>query len=282
MLRRLQVRISLVLVLVALFLPSAVEAKGPPEPTPIPPNGLGPRPIPNTKLVSPRRAFNAPLTAEEQDSAAVTLSLAQAPTGPVPEPISNAGGLYADWDACLTFDDPQLWLGHTWSRQYAGWGMQGLTERPLYFAENLTFDDETAIASVRSLKIAGDKPFRGLVVSPTFKVPADAEVIVRASYYIRLGSNQYARDDESVWAAINVNAVEGTAVVDSTPTNGYLKDNAWHRFESRLTMGPEDGAINAVLLGNNVFTNASVAVYFDNVEIWVNGKPLAQCLYAGD
>lgn len=281
MLRRLQVRVSLVLVLVALLVPLTVLAKDPPQPTPIPATGLQPGPIPNTRLVSPRRAYYEPLTAEEQEGAAVTQSLMQAPTGPVPEPISNAGGLFADRDACLTFDDPQLWVGNTWSRQYAGWGMQGLTERPLYFAQNLTFDEETAIASVRSLKIGGDKPFRGLVVSPTFKVPAGAEVVVRASYYIRLGANQYARDDESVWAAINVNAVEGTAVEDYGPTNGYLKNDAWHRFESRLTMGPQDGAINVVLLGNNVFTNAGVAVYFDNVEIWVNGEPLSQCLYAG-
>lgn len=278
---RLRGRILLVLVLFSLFVPAAVQAKDPPQPTPIPPAGLNPGPVPNTRLVSPRRAFNAPLTAEEQEGAAVTQSLTQAPTGPVPEPISNAGGLFADSNACLSFDDAQSWAGRTWSRQYAGWGMQGLTERPLYYAQNLTFDDETAIASVRSLKIAGDKPFRGLVVSPTFKVPAGAEVVVRASYYIRLGANQYPRDDESVWAAINVNAVEGTAVEDYGPTNGFLRNDTWHRFESRLTMGPADGAINVVLLGSSVFTNASVAVYFDNVEIWVNGKPLAQCLYAG-
>lgn len=281
MLGRLQVRVLLVLVIVALFVPAAVEAKGPPEPTPIPPTGLNPGPIPNTRLVSPRRAFSEPLTAEEQEGAAVTRSLTQAPTGPVPQAISNAGGLFADGNACLTFDDPKLWAGRTWSRQYGGWGMQGLTERPLYYAQNLTFDDETAIASVRSLKIAGDKPFRGLIVSPTFKVPAGAEVVVRASYYIRLGANQYPRDDESVWAAMDVNVVEGTAVEDYTPTNGYLRNDAWHQFESRLTMGPDAGAINVVLLGNNVFTNASVGVYFDNVEIWVNGKPLAECLYAG-
>jgi hypothetical protein len=281
MLGRLHVRGLLVLVLVALLVPATVQAKDPPQPTPIPPAGLNPGPVPNTRLVSPRRAFSAPLTAEEQEGAAVTQSLTQTPTGPVPEPISSAGGLFADSAACLTFDDPQLWAGRTWSRQYAGWGMQGLTERPLYYAQNLTFDDETAIASVRSLKIAGDKPFRGLVVSPTFKVPAGAEVVVRASYYIRLSANQYPRDDESIWAALNVNAVEGSAVEDNGPTNGYLRNDAWHRFESRLTMGPDDGAINVVLLGNNVFTNASVAVYFDNVEIWVNGKPLAQCLYPG-
>ncbi len=281
MLRRLQVRVLLVLVLVAVLVPLTVQAKDPPQPTPIPSTGLQPGPIPNTRLVSPRRAFYAPLTAEEQEGAAVTNSLTQAPTGPVPEPIGNAGALFADRDACLTFDEPQLWVGHSWSRQYAGWGMQGLTERPLYFAQNLTFDEETAVASVRSLKIGGDKPFRGLIVSPTFKVPAGAEVVVRASYYIRLGANQYSRDDESVWAAINVNAVEGTAVEDYGPTNGYLKNGAWHRFESRLTMGPQGGAINVVLLGNNVFTNASVAVYFDNVEIWINGEPMTQCLYAG-
>lgn len=281
MFRKLQVRVLLVLVIVALLVPVAAEAKGPPQPTPIPPAGLKPGPIPNTRLVSPRRAFNAPLTAEEQEGAAVTRSLAQAPTGPVPEPISNAGGLFADPNACLTFDNPQSWAGSPWSRQYAGWGMQGLTERPLYYVQNLTFDDETAIASVRSLKIAGDKPFRGLVVSPTFQVPAGAEVVVRASYYIRLGANQHPRDDESVWAALDVNVVDGTAVEDYGPTNGYLRNDAWHRFESRLTMGPKAGAINVVLLGNNVFTNASVAVYFDNVEIWINGKPLAQCLFAG-
>ncbi len=280
MFRKLQFRVLLVLVLVALLVPAAAAAKDPPQPTPIPPAGFKPGPIPNTKLVSPRRAYNAPLTAEEQDGAAVTRSLTQAPTGPVPEPISNGGGLFASPDACLTFDDPQLWAGSTWSRQYAGWGMQGLTERPFYFVQNLTFDDETAIASGRSLKIAGDKPFRGLVVSPTFQVPAGAEVVVRASYYIRLGANQYPRDDESVWAAINVNAVEGAAVEDAGPTNGYLRNDAWHRFESRLTMGPAAGAINVVLLGSYTSTSPNVAVYFDNVEIWVNGKPLAQCLFA--
>lgn len=279
MLGRLQVRVLLVLVLLALFVPAAVEAKGPPRPTPIPPIGLNPGPIPNTKLVSPRRAFNEPLTPEEIEGAAVTQSLAQTPTGPMPEAISSAGGLFADSNACLTFDDQQLWVGHTWSRQYAGWGMQGLTERPLYYAQNLTFDDETDIANVRSLKIAGDKPFRGLVVSPTFKVPAGAEVVVKASYYIRLGANQHARDDESVWAAMDVNVVAGKAVEDYTPTNGYLRNDAWHQLESRLTMGPNDGAINVVLLGNDVFPNSSVAVYFDNVEIWVNGKPMTQCLY---
>lgn len=280
--RRLQFKVLLALVIFALLLPATVVAETPPKPTPIPTGGLKPGPVPNTKVVAPVVAVNAPLTPEEQEGAAVTESLSKPPTKPVPEAISNAGGLFANKNACLTFNDPKLWVGNTWSRQYAGWGMQGLTAGPLYYAQNLTFDDETAIANVRSLKIDGDKPFRGLIVSPTFNVPAGAEVVVAASYYIRLGANQHKRDDESVWASINVNPVVGTAVEDYGPTNGYLKNGVWHRFESRLTMGPEDGAINVVLMGNNTFTHSSVAVYFDNVEIWVNGAPMSRCLSAGD
>jgi hypothetical protein len=280
MTRKLQFRVLLVLVIFALLVPAAVAAQTPPQPTPIPTAGLKPGPVPNTKIVSGVVAYNSTVTAEEQEGAAYTLSLAKPPTKPAPEPISNAGGLFANKNACLNFNDSKLWVGNTWSRQYAGWGMQGLTAEPLYFAQNLTFDDETAIANVRSLKIDGDKPFRGLIVSPTFKVPANAEVVVAVSYYVRLGANQHKRDDESVWASINVKPVAGTAVQDDGPTNGYQKDGAWHRLESRLTMGPKDGAVNMVLMGNNTFTHSSVAVYFDNVEIWVNGAPLKTCLFA--
>lgn len=280
MTRKLQFRVLLVLVIVALLMPSVVAAQTPPQPTPIPPTGLKPGPVPNKKVVDPGVAFNSTVTAEEQEAAAYTLSLSKPPTKPAPEPISNAGGLFANKNACLNFNDPKQWVGNTWSRQYAGWGMQGLTAEPLYFAQNLTFDDETAIANVRSLKIDGDKPFRGLIVSPTFKVPANAEVVVAVSYYIRLGANQHKRDDESVWASINVKPVAGTAVQDDPPSNGYSKDGAWHRLESRLTMGPKAGAINLALMGNNTFTHSSVAVYFDNVEIWVNGVPIKTCLFA--
>jgi hypothetical protein len=280
MFRRLLLKASIALVVFALILPAAALAETPPKPTPIPPGGLNPGPVPNTKIVSPVLAFNAPITPEEKEGADVTLSLSKPPTKPAPEPISNAGGLFLNKNACLNFNDAKLWQGNTWSRQYAGWGMQGLDDKNLYYAQNLTFDDETQIAHIRSVKIDGDKPFRGLLVSPSFNVPAGAEVVVAASYYIRLTANQHKRDDESVWASINVNPVLGTAVEDFGPTNGYLKNGAWHRFESRLTMGSQAGKVNVVLMGNNTFTHSSVAVYFDNVEIWVNGVPMATCLEA--
>jgi hypothetical protein len=225
---------------------------------------------------------NQPVTQSEADSAVQQDNLVRPdPTRPTAPTIGNGESLFANPNACLDFNTLAYWKGSTWSRRYAGWGMSGFDDGNIFHKVNLTFDHESQTSNVLSLKIDGDKPFQGLIVSPLFSVPANAEVTARVSYFIRNGPNDHKRDDNGLSASIRVKAPDGTAATVNPPTVSFLDRGIWRQMESQMSMGEKAGKVFVILQANNLHVHSSVAVYFDNVEIWVNGKAMTQCLFEG-
>jgi hypothetical protein len=126
-----------------------------------------------------------------------------------------------------------------------------------------------------ALKVDHSKPFRSQIVSPEFEVNANSHVIAKVSYLIADPTPNH-----SVWAEISVHRAGDTS---AGVRQGYFEKSAtFKKLSSYEFYTPTATRIQVTLQGNNLYNDASIAIYFDNIEIWVNGKHATQCKYAKD
>jgi hypothetical protein len=182
-------------------------------------------------------------------------------------PWAVGGVLKSDANPGPFFEAFNDWYGETWRMIPHKWGAYAYRG-----ADSVTIDREQVVKNAMptdgtySLKIAGSVPFEA-GVSRTINVEPGAEVKVRVMYALYdhggiYGGNVLTYD----WAAMGVKVDD----CDATWVNG-----PWHGEWLPLEQTVEAGKDGRIMIFLQVISPLAenVNAYFDNVQVWVNGKP---------
>ncbi|MEZ4734500.1 MAG: hypothetical protein R3E79_46005 [Caldilineaceae bacterium] len=181
---------------------------------------------------------------------------------------------------CNDFNQENNWVASALnmrSNRYAGW-MPFAVDHGLYQAKPVLFTMEQVVGPGQhygtnqlAAKIASNQPYAGGFGSPLIKVPPEAEVTVSVKYLIWDHDHRGLDYD---WASLGVKPdAEGAAAVY---VNGYVR-GVWRELSYSLKAGPS-GKMMVLLQGSSpAAVNSNI--YFDDVQILVNGQYLADCLY---
>jgi hypothetical protein len=289
---------ALVVTLVAVMalMPLTVAASDHLPPVPITAPRVKPAPVPNTSVIHPTRIYNdlivPALPAESKEASAHAVSgsgvlktRTNIATGEslvyhnAPKPAScidfNTGGEWASW----RIGPNGQRMGDVMTDWYGGWGPFAVDDGGFYQAKNVTFSVERTTGPGKnygkgySVKIASTQPYAAGFGSPIIEVEPDSEVTVRARYLIFNHGNistskQWAYD----WASLGVKPdVYGDEAVY---VNGYTRGQ-WAVMENTIQAGA-NGQIMVMIQGSSPAALNS-NIYYDDIEILVNGTALSKC-----
>lgn len=192
--------------------------------------------------------------------------------------MANGNTLFPTATACLDFNDPAKWNGRIWYASYGRWGTFAVDDGGFYRAENVRFDMERTVGpgdrqGEFSFKIAGGEPYAAGLISPVFQVPPGATVEARVKYLmfnhpeLRVGGRVV---NDWVSLGLKPDAYGPEAVY----VNGYARGQ-WSTLANHITAG-ESGQV-LVLIQAESPAPFNSNIYFDDVEIWVDGMPLTDC-----
>ncbi len=273
-------------VLVGLVSFSGVAAAaGHLPPVPIQPP-RDPLPIPNSGVLSPTSIYNdlivpaLPASSMEADK----FELSGQP-GILKKVTNLANGTTLNYmnaprpQACVDFNMGSRWEGDLFTNYYMGWGPFAVDDGGFYRARNVVFSRESVVGPGRnygsgySLKISSTQPYAAGYGSPVISVKPGAQVMVKVRYLIYnhgniAANNQWAYD----WASLGVkpDAYGDVAIY----VNGYVRGE-WAEMVNTVTAG-SSGKIMVLLQAHSPAALNS-NIYFDDVEIWVDGEPLDRC-----
>ncbi|MCB0190286.1 MAG: hypothetical protein KDE31_38700 [Caldilineaceae bacterium] len=280
--------LSIVILAILLLTPTGIvfaEDHLPPVPQ-IGPR-LSPSAIPHTGVLNPDTIYNNLLTpppVQSLEANAADGGRSQEKPGrgirQTITPHSVGITLFAAGTTCNDFNRSGNWAVppsdiHTdW---YAGWAPFAVNEG-LYQAKNTVFAMERVVGPGKnygnnqfSAKISSNQPYAGGYGSPMIAVTPGADVTVSAKYLIWDHDHKGLDYD---WASMGIkpDAVGEEAIY----VNGYVRGE-WAELHHTVTAGAS-GKIMVLLQGSSpMATNSNI--YFDDVQIAVDGKFLRDCRY---
>ena len=210
---------------------------------------------------------------------------------------SAVPGGFITSDSCVNFNDKQKWAsqivangvrqGTAWKDHYAGWGFFAVNN-PRYYREQpvaFSFDESVnnfhinADDSKISSKISSNQPYAAGYGSPLIPVTPGDEIKVIARYLLANQPPEQAYD----WASLGIkpddSSVNPNAIPEKTNAvyaNGYVRGR-WAELEQTTVA---QGNHVMVLLQGQSPAAINSNIWFDDVEIFVNGNPLSDCEFA--
>jgi hypothetical protein len=188
--------------------------------------------------------------------------------------IAKGTTLYNPGQVCNDFNDKDFWQGETWTSYFGGWGTFAADDG--YFqAKNVTFDRESVVGpgaaydrdKQASLKIASNQPFEAGVMSPAIAVQPGDHVLVRVAYLVY---NHDIKNRNWDYASMGIIPKLGE---HATYVNGYHRGE-WAIMENQVIA---QGNEIVVMLQGHSPDALNSNIYFDNVQIFINGAALANC-----
>lgn len=235
-----------------------------------------PKAIPHRNLVGLRVLANYPLPQASYDAAAAAQAqgtagkpgVLQTVTG-----IANGIYLYPTTNVCNDFNLGSEWQGEVWTSYFAGWGTYARIDS-YYHPRNVTFDREQVIGpgnrfgpNEASMKIASNQPYEAGVMSPQIPVQVGDTVMVRVKYLI------YNHDwPDRTWDYVSMGIIPRLGA-QATYVNGYQRGE-WAVLEQEITT---QGLRVIVMLQGHSPDAINSNIYFDDVEIYINGVPVQDC-----
>jgi hypothetical protein len=204
--------------------------------------------------------------------------------------------LYATANACNNFNNQLDWAlppqvstttsprTDVFSNWYAGWAPFAKNSG-LYQAKNTVFAAEQVVGpgnkfgkNQYSAKISSHQPYAGGFGSPMISVAPGAQVTVYAKYLIfdhdTGGKSDGADGRDYDWASMGLKPDAAGPVAEYV--NGWVRGE-WAEMRHTITAGAS-GKIMVLLQGSSPAALNS-NIYFDDVAIVVDGKPLTSCIY---
>ncbi|MBV7330341.1 hypothetical protein KFU94_19235 [Chloroflexi bacterium TSY] len=196
--------------------------------------------------------------------------------------LANGGALtypnVSKPQACVTFDDLDKWAsnvyadgriqGSVWKDRYAGWSSFAVDDGGFYRASNVTIGYDKTVGNSVSAKIASTQPYAAGFASPPIPTKRGDRIRVRARYLIVNPNPGRSAYD---WASLGIKpAIEKDT---SRYVNGYTHGK-WAELEN--TVIAEGNQIMIRLQGHSPAPQNS-AIYFDDVEIFINEIALKTC-----
>ncbi len=187
--------------------------------------------------------------------------------------VGNGLTLYKSANVCNDFNLSDDWRGETWTNYFAGWGAFAADDG--YFqAKNVTFDREAAVGpganygkNEAAMKIASNQPYDAGVMSPAIAVQPGDTIKVRVAYLI---FNHDSKGRNTDYASMGI-------IPQLGETASYVigvHRGEWGILEQE-TQATGDQIV--VMLQGHSPDAINSNIYFDNVEIWVNGVALKNC-----
>jgi hypothetical protein len=239
-----------------------------------------PPPIPHSSVLAPgvTLGFTQSDGLRPQSVAANSAAKAQGATGK-PGVLKTQTGvgygiaLYAPGNVCNDFNLNTDWRGETWTNYFAGWGAFAADDG--YFqAKNVTFDREQVVGpgnkfgkDEASLKIASNQPYDAGVMSPAISVEPGDTVKVRVAYLVY---NHDLKDRAWDYASMGIIPELGK---HATYVLGYQRGE-WAILEQEVQA---TGDQVVVMLQGHSPDALNSNIYFDNVEIYINGVAVKSC-----
>lgn len=187
--------------------------------------------------------------------------------------VGNGLSLYDSANVCNDFNRSGQWQGEVWTSYYAGWGAFAANDG-YYQAKNVTFDRERVVGpgnqygpTQASMKIAGNQPYEAGVMSPAIDVKAGDSVRVRVAYLI------YNHDTKGRnWDYASMGIIPKLGELASY-VQGYQRGE-WAILDQEIVA---TGDQVVVMLQGHSPDALNSNIYFDNVEIYINGKAVGNC-----
>lgn len=183
----------------------------------------------------------------------------------------------ANGSACLNFDEAKTWGSEShrymiWDDQFAGWVPFAVDDGGLHEIENVRFERERSVRTGQfSFKIASTEPYAAGLASPLVKVKEGAEVAVSVKYYIfEHGQSRLE------WVSMGVKPDARAKCGDGCYVNGYSRGK-WTTLSNTVTATADEVMI---LLQAESPKSLNSNVYFDDLEIRVDGELLENCKLA--
>lgn len=193
---------------------------------------------------------------------------------------ANGLTLYPSSGVCNNFNRTNDWAvppSDIYTDWYAGWGPFAVNEG-LYQAKNTVFAMERVVGPGAnygpdqfSAKISSHQPYAGGYGSPMIAATPGAEVTVRVKYLI-WDHDTHGTDYD--WASMGIKPDAAGPV--ASYVNGYVRGE-WAEMSHTVTAG-SSGKIMVLLQGSSPAALNS-NIYFDDVQISINGKALTDCRY---
>jgi hypothetical protein len=183
--------------------------------------------------------------------------------------------------ACLNFNNEQEWAsqvvrngvrqGSPWNDHYSGWGASAEDDGGYYRSQSVTFSKDATVGNVTSMKVASGQPYAARIASPLIPVQNGDEVSVTVRYLL---ANILSESPANDWVSLGIkrDAAKANNVVY---VNGYTRGK-W--AELSQTVAAEGDHIMVLLQAQSPAAIDS-NVYFDDVEIFIGGKPVLNCGY---
>lgn len=181
--------------------------------------------------------------------------------------------LYPSSNVCNDFNLGTGWQGEVWTSYFSGWGAFAADDG--YFqAKNVTFDREQVVGpgnvfgpNQASMKIASNQPYDAGVMSPAIPVAPGDTVMVRVRYLI------YNHDQEGrAWDYASMGIIPELGK-HATYVNGYHRGE-WAVLEQEVQA---TGDAVVVMLQGHSLDALNSNIYFDDVEIYINGQAVKNC-----
>lgn len=187
--------------------------------------------------------------------------------------VGNGLTLYNSANVCNDFNRGGQWEGEVWTSYYAGWGAFAANDG-YYQAKNVTFDRERVVGpgnqygpQQASMKIASNQPYEAGVMSPAIEVKPGDAVRVRVAYLI------YNHDTKGRnWDYASMGIIPKLGELASY-VQGYQRGE-WAILDQEIVA---TGDQVVVMLQGHSPDALNSNIYFDNVEIYINGKAVGNC-----
>lgn len=274
---------SRLLILVTLLWPAFALASAS---RPLPPSGIHAiAPVPDdpspslASLIPDTRVYNQLVYKQQNGGDANATSGNVIPAAPSSgmlddrDVIARGGALFSTPTACLTFNNEGLWNGQiTWAA-YGNWGTFALDDGGFYRPDHVNFSREQTVGNDFSFKISGGQPYAAGLIGPVIHAPAGSVVEVSVKYLMfdheGLSVGDWVVND---WVSLGLKPdaqADGARYV-----NGYDRGR-WSRISNSVVAGKSGEVLVLIQAESPAPFNSNV--YFDDVEIVVDGMALNTC-----
>lgn len=234
----------------------------------------------NDLLVSnlPTPALNADIADDGQQQQTPGRGVRQTDTG-----LSSGETLYTQPNTCLDFNQDTRWSERSslTADHYAGWGVYAVNDGWFYQADKVFVTLERVVgpgnkygADQYAIKFAGSQPYAAGLGSPMLSAPPGAIVSVRLNYMI-FDHDTQGQDYDWVSLGLKPDA-ENLDSNAATFVNGYRRGE-WVALVHSIVAGPTGKIMILIQAQSPAALNSNI--YFDDVQIAVNGQYLTACDY---
>jgi hypothetical protein len=233
-----------------------------------------PRPIPT--IIDPTTIYNNLLgenTPEESEEASAEATQGQEIL-PIVTNIANGASLsypnVVKPQPCVDFNDRSKWQSRFGNVRYASWQSFAVDDGGFYRANHVRFGYDASVGNGLAAKISSSQPYAAGLSSPVIHVQPGVRVMARVRYLLsNVGPDAAAYD----WVSLGLRPDAENS--QTLYLNGYARGR-WAELTNEVTA---TGTLVTVLLQAHSPAALNSNVYFDDLEVFIDGVTIEQCEY---